>query len=554
MLAVGSLLALMLAMPLTATAIVGQYEVSACNYTLNGVNNSWVWESSDTSEPDHYAKHFNCPDRTGGTGGDTDREGGLATTDALHLSNGAPRGTNAGWTFTAPTGTTIAGINYERYIGLNFDSQNSWSPGLRADGAIINNETCEDTPANAYKCLIGGPPGNGTEPSIIAGLNAHNLTLGIECRAEPGQECITGASQYGVWAAMYGATITINDPTPPTLDTPTGSLWEASEHNGYHEGTETLTTSAQDIGGGIQTITLAADGKPLQTYTAPCDFTYTQPCPSSTGPQTFTLSTENLSDGQHNLTLTATDAAGNSTTATQQITVANNPPAPPTMLTATATQPGSLAYTATWQTTASETAPIASATYQLCPENKLEPCTTPTQAPPTGPAIFTLPSAGTWTLAVWFTNAAGQSDPSNAATIQITTPNTRGTEPPPNSIEGPHPSTNTGPRPTTKDESDAPSLRLVARRRGRRLVVRLTGPSGQRVRVGYTVRFRAKTIAVRSRTVVLRDGAITVGFKLPAASTRGTTIHIAARLTDSKYSVHSTVSSPKVSALAQSHA
>ena len=55
------------------------------------------------------------------------------------------------------------------------------------------------------------------------------------------EECITGASRHAVWAAMYGATVTVADPTPPTLSTPYGTLWAAGEAGGFHKGTETVS-------------------------------------------------------------------------------------------------------------------------------------------------------------------------------------------------------------------------------------------------------------------------------------------------------------------------
>ena len=47
-----------------------------------------------------------------------------------------------------------------------------------------------------------------------------------------------------VWAAMYGATVTLSDPTPPTLGTPFGALWGPGEAGGFHKGTESVTVSA----------------------------------------------------------------------------------------------------------------------------------------------------------------------------------------------------------------------------------------------------------------------------------------------------------------------
>jgi len=312
--------------PSGALASAGSYEVSACNYAPEAANNSWTWASTDPSQPDHYAEHANCPYLLGDSGGAAEQEGGLSTTDALGLSNGAPPGTSAGWTFTAPAGTTITGITYERYMGHESDPDNYWSPALREDGTIVPGETCLDTVQNGETCSVGGPPGEGGEPATITGLSAQELSVGIVCQAPTGEECVTGAILHEVWAAMYGARVTLSDPTPPTLSAPSGTLWGA----GVHEGTESVTTSAQDVGGGVQSIVLSADGKPVESYDAPCNFTYPQPCPASTGEQTLTLPTTELSNGAHTLTLVATDAAGNqSTVASEQITVDNSPPPPP---------------------------------------------------------------------------------------------------------------------------------------------------------------------------------------------------------------------------------
>jgi hypothetical protein len=321
----GALAVLACALPASTIAATGSYEVSACNYAPEAVNNSWTWATTDPSQPDHYTEHVNCPDRFGGNGGITDQEGGLSTTDALGLASGAQPGTSAGWTFTSPPGTTITGVAYERYIGHESDPDNYWSPALRADGTVVPGETCLDSVQNGESCFIGGPPGEGGEPGRVTGLSAHQLSLGIECQAPTREECITGAKLHAAWAAMYGAKVTISDPTPPTLGTPSGALWEPDGTGGLHKGTESVTTSAQDVGGGVQSIVLAADGQPVETYNAPCNFTFAQPCPLSTGAQTLTLPTAELSDGTHTLTLIAADAAGNqSTMASEQLTVDNH--------------------------------------------------------------------------------------------------------------------------------------------------------------------------------------------------------------------------------------
>ena len=323
--------------PETSLATVGSYQVTTCNAAPEAGNNSWSWSTTDPSQPDHFAEHASCPDRIGGSGGLSDQESGLSTTDALKLSNGAPPGTSAGWTFVAPAGTTIAGLKYERYIGHTIDPDNSWSPALRADGNIIPGETCLDSVENGETCAVGGPPEQGGE-GVFAGLTAHEISVGIVCLAPPEQVCVTGASQHQVWAAMYGATVTVADPTPPTLSAPSGSLWSTT--GAVHSGTQSVIVSAQDVGGGLQSIVLSADGRSVASYGAPCNFTFAQPCPASTGAQTLALPTAQLSDGAHTIALIATDAAGNQSAMTEQISVLNSPPSAPPGVAMMATQPG----------------------------------------------------------------------------------------------------------------------------------------------------------------------------------------------------------------------
>jgi hypothetical protein len=500
--------------------MTGSYEVRSCNDALEAVNNSWSWTTTDAWQPAHFAEHANCPYRSGGSGGTSDREGGLSTTDALGLSSGAPPGTSAGWAFTAPSGTIITAITYERYIGHESDPDNYWSPALRVEGTIVPGETCLDSVENGETCFVGGPPGEGGGPAVVGGLSTHRLSLGVVCKAPTGQECVTGATLYEVWAAMYGATVTLSDPTPPTLSAPSGALWGPGEAGGFHKGTESVTTSAQDAGGGVQSIVLSADGRPVETYTAPCNFTFAQPCPSSTGTQTLALPTTGLSDGAHTVTLVATDAAGNqSTVASEQITVDNSAPPPPVGLSATATQAGGSTFTATWSDPAGQVAPITGAFYQVCPASGSGSCGAPAPAPAAGPATVTVPGPGSWSIAVWLTNAAGNASPAAAAHTSVAV-----------SLSGPG-SSGTGTKPT---------IRVAETLRGRELVVRVSGPASGTVRVGFTGRLRGRTVASGAKTVALRHGRLTVMFKLGPHTAAHAMIRVSAKL-DHQLAVTSTL-------------
>jgi hypothetical protein len=505
-------------LPQVAAAAPGSYQVPVCDSAPGGVNNSWVWATTDTSPTPHYAEHSSCPYTLGGTGGTRDQESGLSTTDALELHDGAPPQTSAAWTTTAPQGTTFTGITYEPYIGHEIDPFNDWSPALRADGNIIPSQTCLDTIENNDSCFIGGPPGQGGTPEAITGLSAHQLSLGITCQAPPGQECVTGATLHSAWAAMYGATVTITDPTPPTLDTPTGSLWEPGTANGYHHATENLTTTAHDQGGGIQNITLAADGQTLATYTAPCDYTHNQPCPLTTEPQTLTLDTTKIPDGTHTLTLTTTDAANNTSTAlTNQITIDNNPPPPPTELTTTPTSPNASTFTATWEDPPGQVAPITAATYQICPNSGPGACNTPTTAPARGPITVATPGPGVWRLSVWLTDAAGNTSTLNAAYATLTVPEPRTAS----TVNDPSDHADNGGSGSKTGEQDGlhsrpPKPRLAEALHGHRLAVRVTEVSTATLEISYTASYRGKRIAYADKKAKPQHGHLRLTFNLPS--------------------------------------
>ena len=406
----------------------------------------------------------------------------------------------------------------------------NWIPALRADGTTLPEQTC--TPRAVGSCLVGSGPG-GENQATLTGLAAKTLTLGLLCTAPAGQQCITGAEGFhAAVATMYSATITIADPTPPTLNTPTGPLWEPD----YHKGTENLTVSAQDTGGGIQTITLLTDGHPAATYNPPCNFTYPKPCPTSTEEQTLTLNTTNLTDGHHTLTLLATDAADNtSTIASTEILTANDPPPPPTNLVATQTPPGSSTFTATWNNPTNPALPITAATYQICPTNGTDACTAPTEAPATGPATVTVPSPGIWTLALWLTNAAGNSSPTQAAhtTLVVMPAGTTGLVgggSPTSGSGGGNGSTNTsGPHTTGSTRSKA-KIHVTETLSGRKLLVHIKGSTTGKVRVNFTAKLHSRVVASSAKSVALRHGLAAATFTLGPRTAARAVIRVSAKL------------------------
>jgi hypothetical protein len=361
------------------------------------------------------------------------------------------------------------------------------------------------------------------------------------CEAPTGQECITGATEHQVWAAMYGAQVTIEDPTPPTLNTPTGPLWGPGETNGYHKGTESITVSAQDIGSGVKNIILAADGQPVAQYETPCNYTYPQPCPTATGNQILTLPTTDLADGTHTLTVTATDATGNqSTIASRQIIVDNNPPPPPTGLTATPTQAGSSTFTVTWTDPSSHVAPITAATYQVCPASGQGACSTEATAPAEGPLTVTVPAPGSWTLLLWLTNAAANSNRMNAARTMLTVPTSLEGSGGSNGASMGNASPGSGSGGSGNVSTPKVTIHVMETLRGRELAVRISCPANGQVRVSFTGRLHDRTVASGTKTITLKHGRLTARFRLGPRTAARATIRVSAQF-DHKPTVTSTL-------------
>jgi Bacterial Ig-like domain len=314
---------------------------------------------------------------------------------------------------------------------------------------------------------------------------------------------------------MYGATVTLSDPTPPTLSAPSGALWEPGAAGEFHKSTETVSVAAQDVGGGVASIALSVDGRPMETYTATCNFTFAQPCPSSTGTQTLSLPTTQLSDGKHTVELVATDAAGNqSNVASEEITVDNSAPPAPVGLSAIPTQRNGSTFTVTWSDPQGQVAPITGALYQVCPASGSGSCSAPAAAPAAGPATVAVPGPGSWSIAVWLSNAAGNASPTNAARTNVVVP----------------PSESGGHGSAPGGAGTKPKLHVTETLRGRKLIVHVTGPAKERVRVGFTGRLRGRIVASAAKTAVLKRGRLTVTFRLGPRTAAHALIRVSAKL------------------------
>jgi len=98
----------------------------------------------------------------------------------------SPTGAQAGWSFTAPAGTTITAVSY--YRNLETENNGDWIAGLlSANGTPL--DTCRTNPDPCSHP-------NNQVAITLTGLNTSRLFFGIECEpVAPDPDCLAGGSE-----------------------------------------------------------------------------------------------------------------------------------------------------------------------------------------------------------------------------------------------------------------------------------------------------------------------------------------------------------------------
>ena len=382
----------------SAAAASGTYTVTACSPTTS----PGAWQQTNTF-PGGMTSGNQCGGPSIGplNGGDP---GALYGEDLIGSTVHSPSGAQAGWSFTAPGGTTITAVSY--YRSVQTENNGDWVAGLfAANGTALN--VCHSDPSPC-----SSP--NNQAAVTLTGLSTSGLFFGIECEpVAPDTDCLAGGTEHDAQADAYSAKVTLSETATPTVSNLGGALWGG----GVVSGSEPLTFSTQDPSGISQ---VALDGPDGQIALQPqsCDYSQTQPCPQlSSG--SLELNTTELHDGAQTLTLLVTDAAGNTTTVqSPTVVVDNNGPPAPTSLTATAVGGGSEAIELSWSDPANPPQPVSGAFAQLCQTS----CAPAIAINGSGGAQITAPAPGTYTIRLWLLDQAGRGSAANAATAAVTVP------------------------------------------------------------------------------------------------------------------------------------
>lgn len=511
-----SALALVIAVTIapSAAAQTGTYDVVACDDVAGAANNSWVESNNSPAKLE-----------TGNGCGASGVYAGLYARDVVGVSNVSARG-SAQWSFTAPGGTTITGVSYSRWLFKEDDDD--WQPALRADGLSIDSCTIAGT---AIDCTSGTQGGQRTSASFPG---ANLLSFGVLCVAVAPVTCSNGGTLHKAVAVLYGATVTLSDPSLPTLSNVGGSALAG----GYLRSAQSVTYDASD-NTGIRTGRLYVDGSVRASTTYACDFTYAVPCSDKSGAE-LSLDTRSLGDGPHTVQVAAGDPAGNEAkSAPWTVLVDNTAPASAQNLVVgggTGWRREN-SFSVSWANGTDAGSPPAVAHYKVCASDG-SGCQPEQQA--VGDNIaridgISVPSEGEWELRVWLEDAAGNLDPANAARATLRYGNPPAAPAPTGSTSAPVPATasvtQAAPAPVpdlTTGLTTPPSslfrrdlaLRLTSARLSHgRLVVRGRLASGATARLVLTTRTASGRLARRSFLVETR---FAVSFKLRRARGRVT--------------------------------
>lgn len=222
--------------------------------------------------------------------------------------NTLPNGASYDFSFGAPTDTYISNLTWQIDASAHV-------PGAGNGVYAIdqNNNTL-----TAIAIGNGGSFSNGSASySAVQGVKGARVS---EFCNNPSGCTWPGGAAYSDDMYFHGLQLTLVDAYNPAFAATGGSGWTATPAD---SATDSVTYSLTDRGSGVKSVDLYVDGTKKATNAITCSRS-TVPCPL-TKAGSFTLDTTQLSEGDHALKMTVTDFSGNTTDATQTVTIRRKP-------------------------------------------------------------------------------------------------------------------------------------------------------------------------------------------------------------------------------------
>ena len=365
-------------------ASAATYDVTSCN--PDGSISGWTPFGGSA-----YHTSAVCP-----TNGDLSNRG-LGVYNAVSV--GMIGASGAGYSFHAPTGTSLVGIG----AGVRIQ---------RWDGAYwLGLVSGSGQPLYAYWANDGnGATAGAYTPQSWFGMNRESeVDLEVGCAALCDTSWLPGPGVHA-WAQLFDPiTVRIEDNGAPVETVGSGGLLSGPAASG----TEAVGFDASDASG-IRATRLYVDGNKLRDDAGVCNFERPVPCSNVAG-GTYNVDTRTLGDGTHTVKVEAVDAAGNASSQARSFVADNTAPVAPVVEVGGGSDwHGANDFSVSWTNPAGQTTPIAKAHYQLCAA-ECGPAEVESGTNIESLSHLHVPAEGDYALRVWLEDAAGNVTAANAS-------------------------------------------------------------------------------------------------------------------------------------------
>jgi hypothetical protein len=383
-------------------AHAGTYEVATCASATGAAQHAFA-ASADPG----MAAYSSCPNSP------SNPASGLVTRASATAGPGSVPYFAGGYqVFEAPPGATLESVSFDVAV---FRLAGYWTTGVIAYDGNFN---VGDYP---YGCYAGHPGcGIGTRTfvgPVAAALNGHTkFRFETRCVNLGGCDISASGGQPGMRALFSAANVRVrvNDHTAPSVTPSWGSLFAGGWLRGLQEG-----WSLEFDNVGVMVNRVSIDGRVVyaEDYRdagwpdwVRCNFTRPRPCADVPG-AIARVDTQSISDGPHELSVEAIDAAGNYGRSVRGIKVDNTPPPRVNAL----VEGGNgwrthNAFSILWSQT-DQVAPVTKAHYRLC-NRDASSCTTDSRSGTGIDRLANVPvsAPGEYDLRVWLEDEAGNVD------------------------------------------------------------------------------------------------------------------------------------------------
>lgn len=213
--------------------------------------------------------------------------------------------------------------------------------------------------------------------------------------------------------------VRLQDDSAPSINVVGGGIWT----DGWKSGNQPIAIDASD-NSGIRVTAVSVDGKQRLRLDRNCDASQVVPCPNATAIDAYDpIPTAAYTDGPHQVTVQASDAAGNTSSAARIVYMDNSPRGPPQGLAVEGGEGWQARehFNLRWLNPAASGAPTAGVIWQVCQDGAPGSCVAGSKDGDKVEALSALPVPRDrdWTMKLWLRDAAGNNTANNGVAVHL---------------------------------------------------------------------------------------------------------------------------------------